>query len=358
MKLISFLFFFMIPMQVFCLNVVKFFDFPEECANLYFNARYKSLIEDPEGFVSRKETIKSTIIPESNNHGTCYANSVENTYEGYEITPHPYYTAIISKTFFNFINQSVTGGYPHNALQALNNKMNICDHKTFNNYYEFDKDKPADRFLFQINAHSLKHNYLLYPASWGTDYQKSWRKSILNILQDAVLENLTPIQVQEIVMNSMCEEAGAIKINPLYRRLEIKYSFEPYKGRDIENFLSTKESMALSEQTNDEANFAPSFFDQIGNSYNLSDDNTGASFHAYTVLGTRWQPKTNNGKAQCQIVLKDSNPHYNNSNCKSSNGITRIYDSGNSACYLLTSFHLLKNQDLNKPRINLYTSVN
>lgn len=347
-------------------DLLKIDEFPETCSNMYFNERYKGLISDPEGFVTRKEKIESTILPESNNYGTCYANSVANIYEGFDISPHPYYTAILSKTFFGFINKTVSGGYMYDALLALNNKARFCDHKTFNNYFQFNKNNPADKFLYQLNANNLLRNHLVYPDVWSLSARNELYNYIIQQISirvgdlslEAYLQSLTPIQVQEFVMKIMCEKADAFKSNPLFGQLNLSYSTTPYTGQVVENFLGIKEKNIISSNISNSTKYVPSFFDQIGNSYDISDDKTSFSFHAYSILGTRYKPGSKNSRPQCQVILKDSNPHYNENNCKTSGEITRIYDSNNHTCYILTSFHLLKTLDENKPRLNFYTSVN
>jgi hypothetical protein len=356
--------------------------FPEKCVNMYFNKSYRELIANPLGVISKiskgEPGIKTTIHNESNNYGTCYANACSNIFEGQYVKPHPLNLALLYKLKYEPEKNDIKGGWMTETLQAVNDEGYICERDIFNNFYKFNNKNPADMFFNNvINMKLVSREF--FPPSWNEKLISFFESEIASEISLLKNSSDNTLKVQWQILKKMCKNAEAWVENPFYGKIsvnEVKFE-KAYSGRGIDNLLRDKNLSVYNskiERTNedkrDEIFFIPnSATDQAAAAYSLVDPNNKNENHAYIVLGTRYQTELfnedNNGnkasifKPQCQLVMKDSNPHTNDEKCKTNlyptkdGAAAKIYDPLNQACYIFYSYHLLKKEQ----KIVSYTSV-
>lgn len=128
--------------------------FADSCEQVVFSPSLEKLItktnEAIKIFNEGSKICSNQVSCEPNTIGICYANATLDAFTGYQVSPQPVYTAILStiKDEGQNSNAEIAYGDVCSAFSTLIDQKKICDSSTFNTAYpEFGRFRPLDYFI-------------------------------------------------------------------------------------------------------------------------------------------------------------------------------------------------------------------
>jgi hypothetical protein len=388
--------------------------FADTCENVVYSPSYEKIVLNFTETLSLINKGQSCLeYPrecEPNTTGTCYANAAIDVYASYDYATHPIYAALLFTKKYKDKKQHerFSSGYACDTVMLLKDEATVCDHVKFNEYFGLkgadSLDKILDSFklptvitkdalLISIIKSMLGIQEIKLPDPYIEMFNETlsntgarkpfdekkfseliqgedqgaktkmlnliWKKeywSILNLELDKLIkekgQKTTLADFQFSFMKQLCNLSGAQQPNPLFKMsLDYESNYigdETSESSILQEYIDQKKLTPAGQRYPD---FITIFLDRF-----LNPASTDEGRHAFIALGQRWDPIT----GRCQLVMKDSNPHYTDHDCKGNKerGLVTIYDKKTLSCYYyFPKFDLLNPPNKQNKYIDEYCYV-
>lgn len=178
----------------------------DSCETIVFSPSLESLIAKTAETVDKinngTSLCKNQLACQPNTVGICYANVTLDAFTGYQVTPHPVYTALLEtiKMEGDSDHPDLKGGRPCAAFSYLVSQKEICDTTTFNKAYpDFGRERAVDKFIDDFTSPTKKTT-------------ASYVKSILSELMGIVVVSEND-SVKKLFHETFYEVKGKINLN-------------------------------------------------------------------------------------------------------------------------------------------------